>query len=378
MAWAAQSELVLVTEENNGELRVSSYVLQEDDFHHPRLELLRSREKLDRIVAAGQTQFEKILLLRRWVRSQWEESGSFYYPPWDAVEILDLARAHNNRGFCAQYAVVFLQACQSLGIHARYVDLPGHFEVAVWSDDYDRWVLMDPTHDLHYEKDGLPMRGRDLYNAYWMNDAAGIVEVDSRGGRKAVTRDELDLYRLYSIDVAADQLTRPVEVTINGLRRTLVHASDYRTYPRVGKDDLVIGSQFLAWRTKEAGESFPERPETRDQDDFRYALNQTVVLLANDRLADRILKIALLSSSSSTFERFLVRSDESAGWISAPSMVIKWVLHPGANLFSARIETTFGWEGSPSWIKVYYKPPLFRSLPSFQGYIIRLLWSRSD
>src|SRR2546425_4815526 len=123
MGWVAQSEIVLVTSEHNGEFGVSSYTLREDDFNHPRLRLLRSREKLDEVVSTAETQFETIVLLRAWTRRQWDPGRRFYYPPWDAVEILDLARKYGNGGFCAQYAIVFLQACQSLAIHARYVDL---------------------------------------------------------------------------------------------------------------------------------------------------------------------------------------------------------------------------------------------------------------
>src|SRR5260221_10239247 len=107
MGFLAQSEIVLVTGEQNGELAVPSYVFKEDDFENPRLRLLRSRESLDRIVSPAKSQFETILMLRAWAHMQWVAGGSFYYPPWDAVEILDLARKHGNRGVCAQYAIVF-------------------------------------------------------------------------------------------------------------------------------------------------------------------------------------------------------------------------------------------------------------------------------
>jgi hypothetical protein len=377
IGWVAQSEIAVVTSEHNGEFAVSSYALREDDFHHPRLRLLRSRERLDEVVSVAKTQFEKIILLRAWTRRQWESGGNFYYPPWDAVEILDLARKYGNRGFCAQYAIVFLQACQSLGIHARYVDLPGHFVVAVWSDDYNRWVVMDPTKDIYYERDGVPMRGRDLYRAYWREDVRGIVQVDSQGNRKAITRNALSNYRLYSISLSANQLSDPLEVKSNGHWKTLVPASDYRTYPKIGRDQLIITSEFLAWRSEDAEDSFPQRPETRDQDEFRYALNQTVIVLANDRLTNSILKVALLSNNSPTFKRFLIRSEESTDWIPTTSATIKWLLHPGMNELSARIETTYGWRGNVSHMRLFYKPPLTDLLPSFRGNIFRFLWHRS-
>lgn len=377
IGWVAQAEIVLVTGEQNGEFVAASYALREDDFHHPRLALLRSREKLDELVSTAKSQFEAIVRLRAWARRQWEPGENFYYPPWDAVEILDLARKHGNRGFCAQYAVVFLQACQSLGIHARYVDLPGHFVVAVWSDDYNRWLLMDPTNDIDYERYGAPMRGRDLYRAYWRDDVRGVEKVDSEGHRMTVTRNDLSNYYLYSIGLLANQLSDPIEIKTRGHWKSLVLASDYRTYPKISKDQLNVTSEFLAWRGEDAELSYPERPETGDQDEFRYALNQTVILLANNRLKHRILKVALLSSNSPTFAKFVIRSEISADWVPTPSTTIKWLIHPGMNQLSARIETTDGWRGTASHLSLFYKPPLIDSLPSFRGNIITMIWHQS-
>ncbi len=377
IGWVTQSEVLLVTSERNGEFPISSNALREDDFHHPRLRLLRSRERLDEVVSAAKTQFEKIVLLRGWAHRQWRMGANFYYPPWDAVEILNLARQHGNRGFCAQYAVVFLQACQSMGIHARYVELPGHFVVAVWSDDFNRWVVMDPTNDVHYEKDGLPMRGRDLYRTYWNGEVSGIVQVDSGGRRRAISRADLTNYGHYAIGLLANQLSEPVEVRCNGSVKKLVLASDYTTYPKVGRDRLEINTESLAWRGTEADAPLPRRPEAGDQDAFRNALNQTVIFLASERFRDRILKVALLSNNSPTFERFLIRSDESTDWVPTTSSTFKWLLHPGMNELSARIETRDGWRASVSSMRLFYKPPLVESLPSFRGNILIFIWHRS-
>ncbi|HKQ96506.1 MAG TPA: transglutaminase-like domain-containing protein [Candidatus Polarisedimenticolia bacterium] len=374
----AQSEVVVVRPVHNGELPTASYQLREDDFSNPRLVQLREREKLDEVVAGSGTQFVTALRLMHWVRAQWEPAESFYYPPWDALEILDLARRHDNRGFCAQYAVVLLQACQSMGIHARYVDLPGHFVIAIWSDDFDRWALLDPLNDSHYERNGVPLRGRGLYRAYWEKDASGIEKVDGAGRRTPVGADDLNFFRLYSISMDANQLSAPVQVKVNGTWTTLAHAADYRTYPKVGRDELVVGSNFLEWRTQEATESFPERPETHDYDEFRYALNQTVILLANERMANRIVKVALVSGNSPTFARFLIRSSPDGDWVPSPTATVKWMLKPGANDMYARIETRFGWRAAPSQLRVYYKPVLFESLPALRGNILQLSWHRAE
>jgi hypothetical protein len=378
--WAAQAEIVFVSEEQNGEVKASSYTLSEDDFHHPRLQLLRSREKLDEVIAGARTEFQAALRLRAWTHRQWQPGASFYYPPWDAVEILDLERQHGNHGFCAQYAIVFLQACQSMGLHARYVDLLGHFIVAIWSDDFNRWIAMDPMNDLHYERYGIPMRGGELHQAYNSGDVDGMEQVDSSGNRRPVVRGDLEHYRLYAIDTVANQLTDPVEVRINGAWMTLEHASDYRTYPRVGRDQLVVDSGFLAWRPAGGSgeaESYPQRPQSENPDDFRYQFNQTIILLASERLSKRVLKLVFLNPNSPTFERFQVRSDESKAWVPAPAATIRWLLHPGTNEMRARIETRDGWTGPASSLRLYYKEPLFASLPDFRGYVFRMFWHRT-
>ena len=389
LLWIAQSEIVLVTAEENGEFASSSYVLEEEDFRHPRLLELRRRERFDALLAGAPRPFEAAVRLRAWTRRQWEPGLSFHYPPWDAVEILDLARRHGNHGFCAQYAIVFLQACQAMGIHARYVDLPGHFVVAIWSDDFDRWVLMDPMNDVHYEKDAVPLRGRDLHRAWEEQDAAGIERVDSAGRRMKVSVDDLAMFRLYSIDTDANQLSEPVEVRINGTWTTLRHARDHRAYPRVGRDQLVIESEFLAWRSgaaavlparpvsRDSAGAFPERPESRDSDDFRYAMNQTIVLMANARVRRRILKVALVHQNSPTFGRFQVRSEEGQDWVPSPGEMVKWLLRPGKNEIQARIETRHGWEGPASTLRLYYKPALLPFLPQ-PGYVVRVMAQRTD
>src|SRR5207245_11650219 len=53
VAALAQTEILLITSERNGEIGVSSYALREDDFNNSRLRLLRTRERLDEVVAGA-------------------------------------------------------------------------------------------------------------------------------------------------------------------------------------------------------------------------------------------------------------------------------------------------------------------------------------
>ncbi len=357
----AQAGFILKLQENNGEFFVYNYGVSEEDPGHPRLKLLRSREKLDSVVAGGRTQLEKTVLLRAWAHSQWKPwAGTFYYPPWDALEIIDLARRRDNRGFCAQYAIVFVQACLSLGLHARYIDLPGHFLAAVWSDDYDKWVAMDAYKDLHYERNGVPLSGFELSRACRRGEIKGVLKVASSGEKTQVSAEALSVYRQYSILLRNNHLSEPVSVMVNGVKRRIKLAGNYRSYPLVGRDRLYVKDVFLAYRT-EGGEIFEDRPYTYDADDFRRDMNQTLFRWAESPKEEGVVKLLLAAENSPSFKTFLVSTDGGA-WAPFPEKV-GVSLRPGVNEISARILTRDGWLGHPSSLKIFYKPPWIFTRP---------------
>lgn len=344
----------------NGRIGTTSYAIAEDPWQHPRLRRLREREGLDGVVAPGKTQFEKIVLLRRWARRQWEAGpGPFYYPAWDALEILDLARRHKNRAFCAQYAVLFLQTCRSMGLHARYLDL-GHFIASVWSDEHNRWVVMDPTNDLHYERKGEPMGDLDLIRAARSGRVKGIEVVGPEGTRKPITREELAPFRDLAVCLLNDQLTNPAVVIQNGKSKVLATEADYRRYPVVGKDEVGYGNVCLAWR--ERGEPAPAQnnPTSSDRDDFRQALHQTVIFVSRRSSSMGLVKLRLFTETTPEFSAFVGGPEGEAP--AELTQKIVWNLRPGFNTFTARVKTSTGWLGPESKVKVFYKPSWIKEL----------------
>jgi hypothetical protein len=352
--------VVYVARNNGGDVVMASYRFSEENFEHSRLEQLRRREKLDQVIAAGKTELEKVVLLRHWVRSQWDTKIPFNYPPWDAMEILDLARSGASRGFCAQYAVVFLQACQAVGLHARYIDLAGHFSTAVWSNDFERWIVMDPTYDCYYERGGLPLQGHELAKAYWSQRVKGIQRVTFDGVRHPVKREDLAVYRLYSIVKVADQLKYPAQLSVNGRPLTLVHESDYRRYPLVGRDQVTVISSFLGWNEPGASERFTDRPLSDDEDDFRYRMNQTMMHVGRVDAIHGRLKIALEAEGAPSFQAFWINVGPP-GWMKIEGNRLLWNLTPGRNRLLTRIETKGGWKGPVSELEAYYKPAYLAS-----------------
>ena len=109
---------------------------------------------------------ERIRALSSWLSTSWEHTGpanpavSVVYGPWDAETILAWGKARSGHNgyrpmvMCVHYAAAFVSSCQCVGIPARCVVVTGavnkgcgHFVSEVWSDEHDKWIMVDPNTD---------------------------------------------------------------------------------------------------------------------------------------------------------------------------------------------------------------------------------------
>lgn len=359
VAILAQMPVIRVLKTVNGEHSGASYPLKEENWTHPELQKLSFNERLYRVTATGANDFEKAILLRRWAHDQWQGGDNhFYYPAWNGNEILKLAREKGNKAFCAQYAILFVQACLSIGIPARYVDLPSHFVAEVWGNNYNQWFVMDPTADIHFESDERPLNGIDLCSAYWTGKIKGIEKVNSRGERIPATKEDLESYWTYSIVTRNDHLSNPTKLVVNGADRVLKMESDYRQYPYVGRDQIFYVDDIIAWKQPGAQKTQEGKKYSEDAEDFLVGMNQSIVEMVATHKKKGQIKLKFMSVNSSSFKNFMVMRDDSFVWRDADSSIL-WVLKPGLNRISVRIKTTFGRLGPVSSILVFYKPPWF-------------------
>ena len=134
----------------------TSIPFEYEPFTHPKLKTLREKYGLDEVVKDSKGEFDLIVRLARWTSGQWERMHlSEGYPPWDALEILaPHPEGTPVGGFCLQYNVVFLQACESFGLVGRVVSIGqgasgglipggGHEVVEIWSNEHRKWVYID-------------------------------------------------------------------------------------------------------------------------------------------------------------------------------------------------------------------------------------------
>jgi len=152
----------------------------------PRLERLRRMLPSD-VLRAGPT-LSRVRALTTWVCTRWEyRCVGGVYAPWDAETIMAWGRAtrgHDDREpivMCVHYAVTLVSCCMAAGIPARCAIFTGtmnghngHFTAEVWLDEFDRWVMVDPTLDAILFEDGVPLSVREIQRAG--SDLTALVE----------------------------------------------------------------------------------------------------------------------------------------------------------------------------------------------------------
>jgi hypothetical protein len=152
--WTSQ---IRVLEEHDEQIVRTSIPFEYEPLDHPHLKALRQEYRLDEVVKGAKGELELMLRLAQWACNYWDWPNHItdYYPPWDALEILKpYSDGKPVGGFCLQFNLVFLQACESFGIPGRAISISqgrrqaqcpggGHEIVELWSNEFKKWVYVD-------------------------------------------------------------------------------------------------------------------------------------------------------------------------------------------------------------------------------------------
>jgi hypothetical protein len=352
--WAEKLEL---TDSHNEEILYTSMPFEYERFDEPQLVELRREYKLDEVVAGAESELEKMIKLRNWVSAQWKYDPPIpYYPAWDAREIIPL-----RKGFCVQYAIVYMQCALSLGMQTRFVfgyfpnmwlkgdSVCGHEVNEYWSNDLGKWVMMDAHQDECF--------------------------VDSRTGvltsMLELHEDQLDTYLPGGID--GSRVTLDEERPSDGVLRW--RGAD--AAPQQEKPKLDIKWGFLHWmpRNNFYAHRFPEplyqgrtwtwtgywlwqddrtprQPKfgryTRRRSDIEWTINQVRWAAApTDREG---VVLVTMGTVTPDFDRFLISVD-GGEWRPCGS-AFEWRLRAGRNRVEMRVRNRTGVLGRKSWIEL--------------------------
>lgn len=351
--------------ELNGLINPRSWRFRAQSHTHPGLDELREREGLLAVVASGSDEFEKMLLLCDWVNNQWESKDPTIYPPWDANQILSMIRSGKTNGCCPQYAVLFVQSCLALGWQARYIDLcprgkkpgSGHFSVEVWSNQHNRWIVLDPFFDCRFEREGMPVSALEIHEALvrGVPESVKVIRGQGKHGRTNSTASDKRIVEYFyhlAVDMRNDHLQNPF------------HFWDRR-------------DTYVSWKDQFT-DGMPEifRHFSSDPLDFNFPFNQVMVKLKSGHAHNSLT--CLIRTNMPGAETLEIRHGEGP-WVRPPSpynlsegrtsilgtalsqphgsvITYQWKLEPGSNKIFVRALNRLGVTGPSTFLWVDYKP----------------------
>jgi len=182
------------------------------------LNVLKEAEHLTLVMRDCQTEFDKIVKMRQWVNGLWNHGPPDPDCPLDAFCQLAAIRTGSMSGWCGSFAVVLIQFYLAIGLKARSVSVgkakesDWHNVVEVWSNDYKKWVMMDPNFNIHFVDSTtkiplniLELRDRVKKEQYENIELIGkSTEYNVQANPKLL----LNYFRLFSIYMRNDFLSR--------------------------------------------------------------------------------------------------------------------------------------------------------------------------
>jgi mannan endo-1,4-beta-mannosidase len=319
-----------------------------DTFTNPKLKELRQRYQLDAVVAPGNDEFERQILLLDWVHHQFRNFGRPSAETTDALQILK-GIEEGKAYFCAQYAHLYASAAASLGwvdrelALRRHQDPPGggsteHLTTEIWSNQHRKWVMMDPTANMHLEKGGIPLNGFEIRQEWFYHGGTNLVFVVGKEGkhyRKADLPIFLGRFAGFGdLTVPADELCKYGFIGYIPNTDLMDAGPDYgRMF--IVKDKLCEGTR---WHTRKN----PENPAV----DPYFPINQVAVSLAPE--PDQVQ--VTLQTMTPNFQRYEARIDGGA-WAKTDAS-LRWSIHAGSNRLELRTVNLFGVEGPVTTVEI--------------------------
>ena len=140
------------------------------DLSHPYFEKIRNDKRVARFYSRekGNIDFYDAISMREYLRDLFPHgTASKNYLHVNVLEMID-ATENGEKFLCGNISKMLVQLIQAGGTQARTVGLQasdsGHVVVELWSEKYDKWVVLDPDYNVHYTNtSGTPLSAIELY-----------------------------------------------------------------------------------------------------------------------------------------------------------------------------------------------------------------------
>ena len=340
----------------NETIRTSRFHFSYQPYDEPVLLELRKAYNLDDVVAPAKDEFEAMLLLRNWGRSQFRRND--YQPRMAYFNALKILRKNiRNKNSephtpdqyrpCHFFPLFYSQILLSMGYTPRIVRISGsaargydgydgHGMTEVWSNKFRKWILMDPDLNLHYEKDGIPVNMLEIHNERYESDISEIKAVQGK-------QTSGDFQNRKKIDISS-MIEYHSYIQIVDMRNDWLTNHYFKGHPKRSN------KATLFWIDKNLPSVFNFKQKTDNADDFYWTLNQTEIL-ANQFLHGKTWSLAF-KTFTPNYKHFEITIDDLKKIVLKES-VYAWDLHHGRNRLSVCSVNKFGIHGLSASVEIW-------------------------
>lgn len=359
-------ETYYVKQSENTNHRYSSFLISYEDALHPELKSLQKRLEMPKLLQGVQGDFEEINRLRHHVSTLWYHAlPEVEYPEWNAHDILDRNERLGAGGMCIQFSIIFMQGLQSLGYHARHVNIFAHETIEVYVDELGSWVHVDPESMWEsYEfnsQTGMPvdiLTQHDYFLKEFGFSAENPIDWTSTqpwaGNAEGVKRRPQPLNYSTFTDYVNDSNNPPPQHTLAGHLR-FVPRTDFLSRP--GPRPLTQGmiewpwNGYVNWYDAATPRKLQYTLHTDREADLYPTLGR-VEYTATYGKKEGEIDVQMITVTPN-FETFEVNIN-GQGWQSSPKDFI-WKLRPSAlNRLEMRTRNTAGKVGKSSELELFW------------------------
>ena len=323
-----------------------------DAYGNPKLKALRERYRLDEVVAPGKTEFDRQLLLLDWANHEIRKFGKPTSKARGALDVLAATEA-GHTFFCAHYGDLFVSAAASMGWVDRALALrrPDHIgsgstehtSTEIWSNQYRKWVMFDPTFAMYVEKDGVPLNAYELRQE-WLVRGGGDLTFVLDKERKRYRKSDLPVFR-GRYDGFGDLVLDGGALNVYAFIGYIPNTNLMDAGPDYGK--MFITQDAIGAGTKWHKRDVPADPAR----DPYFPINQAALTLTPDRSRLQV-QIRTLTPNHMAYK---VRVD-GGDWQLANDHFGWTPRRPGVNRLEAKSVNMFGVEGPVSTAEVQVAP----------------------
>lgn len=304
----------------------------------PHIRRLRAEFGIPSIVRGARDEYDAMLKLGAWVGTRWHH-GSDTVPggskEFDPTELIQRGAAGASY-WCEIAARTMVHAATAVGWDARATTIGrdgysgGHTVAELWSNQFDKWFVIDTDFNVVHEADNIPLSAYDLcHRGLELRAQNQLVERRFAPRKEGLLPvDLLDYYAYVEVDLRNDWPSR-----------------------RLARGSPEGGDRATLWTARPTLKPLLNAKVHEPlQQRFDWPINCVRILAPNlIRKGDQYELEIQLSAYSPKFDTFEATVDEEP-WTSGTDGRIRFIVAAGAHKLRARVLTLSGFHGPVSQV----------------------------